>query len=314
MNVVQLSDLDLRLLRVLDVLLETSSVSQAAARLGVTPSAVSHSLRELRRRMGDPLFVRSGGALRPTDLALEIRPRLRSALVGLRHILDAAPGFDPLRTRRRFSLVMPDHLQQHVLTPVMKSMAEEAPNARVRIWPLGLESHAALSSGELDLVVTAGHAERFLSLDRDMMRARVLSRPLVCILRKEHPVLASGRWDAETYANLPHIFISLSGAERGVVDAALERLGLVRRTVLTLNGGASAVALVAATDLVSTIPVSFARQLALSVPIVHRDLPFATPTAEAYLWWHARFQNDEAHAWWRAKIAAAVRQADADLD
>ncbi|NNC55331.1 MAG: LysR family transcriptional regulator, partial [Pseudomonadales bacterium] len=40
--------------------LEELSVSRAAERLGVTQSAVSHTLTKLRLAMGDPLFVRSG--------------------------------------------------------------------------------------------------------------------------------------------------------------------------------------------------------------------------------------------------------------
>ncbi|WP_277869670.1 MULTISPECIES: LysR family transcriptional regulator [unclassified Shewanella] len=40
--------------------LEENSVSKAAERLGVTQSAVSHTLDKLRVTFDDPLFVRSG--------------------------------------------------------------------------------------------------------------------------------------------------------------------------------------------------------------------------------------------------------------
>jgi hypothetical protein len=60
-----LTEPDLRLLRVLDALLDTGGVMRAADRLCVTPSAVSHSLRALRERFVDPLFVRVGAGMQP---------------------------------------------------------------------------------------------------------------------------------------------------------------------------------------------------------------------------------------------------------
>ena len=58
MNSMHLANLDLNLLRVFDVLLEERSVTRAGARLGLTPSAVSHALSRLRYHLGDELFRR----------------------------------------------------------------------------------------------------------------------------------------------------------------------------------------------------------------------------------------------------------------
>ena len=58
MNVMHLASLDLNLLRLFDVLLEERSVTRAGARLGLTPSAVSHALNRLRYHLGDELFRR----------------------------------------------------------------------------------------------------------------------------------------------------------------------------------------------------------------------------------------------------------------
>jgi len=62
-------DVDLNLLRVFDTLFEQRSVTRAAARLGLTQSAVSHALGRLRQALGDPLFVRGSAGLQPTARA-----------------------------------------------------------------------------------------------------------------------------------------------------------------------------------------------------------------------------------------------------
>ncbi|WP_031321476.1 helix-turn-helix domain-containing protein, partial [Pseudomonas piscis] len=66
---------DLNLLLTLDVLLAEGSVARAAARLQLSPSAMSRALTRLRQATGDPLLVRAGRGLVPTAPGLELRQR-----------------------------------------------------------------------------------------------------------------------------------------------------------------------------------------------------------------------------------------------
>src|SRR5258707_919943 len=60
MNQIDLRHFDLNLLVVFEVLMAERGVSRAAARLGRTQSAVSHSLARLREQLGDPLLLKGG--------------------------------------------------------------------------------------------------------------------------------------------------------------------------------------------------------------------------------------------------------------
>ena len=59
--------IDLHLIRVLHTVLTERSVSRAAVRLGMHQPAVSAALKRLRELSGDPLLVRSGASMMPTD-------------------------------------------------------------------------------------------------------------------------------------------------------------------------------------------------------------------------------------------------------
>jgi len=59
-----LSDINANLLVALDVLLTEASVSRAADRCGVTASAMSHSLRQLRELFDDDLLIRTRHGMR----------------------------------------------------------------------------------------------------------------------------------------------------------------------------------------------------------------------------------------------------------
>jgi DNA-binding transcriptional LysR family regulator len=64
--------IDLHLIRVLHTVLTERSVSKAAIRLGMHQPAVSSALKRLRDFAGDPLLVRSGSGMVPTDVALRM--------------------------------------------------------------------------------------------------------------------------------------------------------------------------------------------------------------------------------------------------
>lgn len=60
--------------------LDESSVSRAAERLGVSQSAVSHTLDKLRRIFNDPLFIRVGRGIESTARARSLRDSRESVL------------------------------------------------------------------------------------------------------------------------------------------------------------------------------------------------------------------------------------------
>ena len=73
MKKIDFKRLDGQVLHMFLIILQESSVSLAAERLGVTQSTVSHALNKLRIILGDPLFVRSGQGLTPTETALALK-------------------------------------------------------------------------------------------------------------------------------------------------------------------------------------------------------------------------------------------------
>jgi len=308
MSANQLTDLDLRLLRVLDALLEANSVKGAAISLGVTSSAISHSLAALRQRIGDPLFVRIGNTLAPTPRALWIRGTLRSALVELQGVIQEDLGFDLALSQREFSLAAPDFLIER-LSDMVAALRTTAPGIRVKLLSLDQRVSERLASGDLDVAITPGQSERFLSLDHHTMRIRATSDRFVCIVNPAVAAQIGNSLSLEQYAALPHIFVSVSGTSRGAIDDALERDGFQRRVVLTLASAGQTVRFVANSDMIATVPESRVQDAVMAGVVVAFAPPLELPVADTFLWWHARFQHDRGHAWWRGMVLQHVAPA-----
>ena len=72
--------------------IDEGSITRAAQRMGITQSAVSHLLDKLRAIVGDPLFVRQGNSMVPTELTRRVIGEVQAHLRGLQfgHIAHAA--------------------------------------------------------------------------------------------------------------------------------------------------------------------------------------------------------------------------------
>lgn len=107
--------LDGKSLRTFLVVLEESSISKAAERLGVTQSAVSHTLDKLRLALGDPLFVRLGRNIAATDRAITLREPVQSVLDDLKGLTNQRV-FDPFIGKMDFTIAAND-FQRDLIFP-----------------------------------------------------------------------------------------------------------------------------------------------------------------------------------------------------
>ena len=85
----------MNLLVALDALLAERGVTGAARRVHVTPSAMSHSLAELRELFDDPLLVRAGRGMALTPRAEALRRPLHRVLLDAKRWCAIGAGFDP---------------------------------------------------------------------------------------------------------------------------------------------------------------------------------------------------------------------------
>ncbi|SUG97082.1 LysR family transcriptional regulator [Salmonella enterica subsp. enterica] len=105
MNLLQM---DMNLLKVLYVLLETSSTGKTAQKLALSPSAVSHALMRLRDALNDPLFRREGNRQIPTPYAQALRDKLAPVFVSLNEELFG----DKENGSRCFRVVLPPRIER----------------------------------------------------------------------------------------------------------------------------------------------------------------------------------------------------------
>ncbi len=293
---------DLNLLYTLDVLLTEGSVAGAAARLRLSPSAMSRALARLRQVTGDPLLVRAGRGLVPTPHALALQAEVGPIVQAAQAVLRPAAALDLTRVERVFVMRNREGFVAGFGAALVARVAAEAPGVRLRFVPKLDKDGAALRDGSVDL--ETGVVEGTLGPE---LRAQALMRDgFVGVMRAGHPFGGS----VDAFAAARHVLISRRGRDGDAVDVALERAGLRRRVAVTVSSYAEALALVRDSDFLACVPDRQTR--ALRQGLAQFALPVVVPPITLSLLWHPRQDADPAHRWLRSIIRDLCRDKSAD--
>ncbi len=295
-----LAGINLNLFPILDALFRHRNATAAAKELGVTQSAVSHSLRELRLVLDDPLFVRTGRGLEATPRALALESTVRTLLESLGNAVEHAPSFDPQSSRRVFTIATADETSATVFPALVARLASEAPNVRLDVVPRSTDSLAMLEHGVADLV---------LQPDRNLgstVASEVLYRDsFSCLVRSGHPRVGK-RLTLKSFIALPHVLISTGDRGKSVVDEALAERGLTRTVLVSTRYFMSAPEMVAASDAILTMPTRVAHTVATRLPVrvVKPPLPLEGFSVSC-LW--SKTRDEPGLSWLRALLCDVAK-------
>lgn len=304
---------DVRLMRTLLLLVTECSVSRTAEILGQTQPTVSLALKRLRELVGDPLLVRSGGVLVPTERGLELRATLQRLLVDIDTLLAPPPSFDPTRTERRFRIAAANCLDSAFLPRIFARLAEEAPKASIDVatLPGHDELMAHLADGSLDLVV--GNWPR---PPEQLRLAPLLSTPIKCVVAANHRLAATiGSLSMERYLAERHLSPSADVMKQySPIDGRLMELGLNRHIAASVPEYAIVPHMLAGSDLIFTTGAPFAEQMAETGNFAVINAPVEFGCMDFYLLWHDCKHHSPAHIWFRHLVKAAVSDLKSPVD
>ncbi len=300
--------IDLHLIRVLHTVLTERSVSKAAVRLGMHQPAVSASLKRLRDFAGDPLLVRSGPGMVPTDAALRMIEPSARILQAAQMLFSDARGFDPATARSTFRLAASDYLDPLFLPQLVAQIKSQAPLCHIEIGPLSAASdyRTQLAQGNVDLVIG-----NWPTPPDDLHLGRLFGDEVVCLVAANHPAVRRG-WDVAAWLAADHIAPSaLHPGAKGVIDDHLETLGLQRNITARCPHFGLIPDMVASTLLVLTTGRQYCERYLDRLPVKILDCPVTFPRMMYYQLWHERTHTSASARWLRERVksvAAVLRK------
>ncbi len=303
MHETHVNNIDLNLLKALNALLETESVTKAAERANLSQPAMSRALNRLQHAIKDPLLVRSGRGMVLTPRGEALRIPVRDALAGV-SVVFKPEVFDPSRAQDRFRIMAPDYVAQLIMPKVLEQAFKIAPGIRVEMENLSASGISEMCEGKISL--------GFGVVDDGPVLDNVASQALfedcqVCLMRKGHPLLKDGV-SLEHFAATPQAMLSITGKGGGRIDEVLKKHGLTRTIALRITHFMTISSVIAPTDLIITVPEALAKQVMTSeLELVSLPRELQTPPFSVSQIWHERFTKDPAHQWLRRLIKSACQ-------
>lgn len=307
--------IELYLIRVLKTLITERSVSRAAMRLQSTQPAVSAQLKRLRALTGDPLLVRAGNAMAPTETALRLLDPASRLLQDADRLFSPRAherGFDPATSTAIFRIAASDYLDPLFLPDLVAQLKRAAPRVRLEVLPLSgdFDYRRGLAAAEVDLVIG-----NWLKPPEELHLGRLLTDEVVCLVAEDHPAArAAGTraWTPERYLACEHVaptplHAGAQGASPGVIDEHLASLGVTREVMVRSAHFGLIPPMVAQSLLVLTTGRLFCSRYVdlLPVRIVRCPVPF--PPLTYYQLWHELTHASASGRWLREQVREVAR-------
>lgn len=294
MKEVQLHRIDLNLLVVFEALMVEGSVAGAAAKLGKTPSAISHALARLRTQLGDPLLVKVGGRMQPSPFALKLIEDVRPILRGIKRVLALPEPFDPASSARVFRVACP--ITGRVLSDVLNRFHHAAPRAKLEWLSAPRQVYEAVAEGLVDVAHLGGETRLPEGLDE----IEVPAFNWTTFVRADHP--AASNWGPEAWSSYPHVQVDISNDARSPFDNPANANPPDRTIGALISEFSSLGPLLAESDFIATFPrVLMAWDMQTyglrPLPPQITLAPFRTR-----FFWSSRLANDPASKWIRELV------------
>ena len=243
------SVLELRHLATLQAIDEAGSLVEAAERLHVTQSALSHQLKDLEHRLGVALIVRRTRPIRFTTaggrvlaLARQVLPQVRRTETELRRLAAGQSG--------RLHIAIECHSCFQWLMPALDRFREAWPEVELDLSAaFSFTPQAALVRGDLDMVITSD------PVDNDAVRYLPLFRYELVLAVARQSALAGARAVApRALAEETLITYPVEHERLDVFTAFLDPAGVAPASVRTAELTPMMVQLVAAGRGVAALP------------------------------------------------------------
>ncbi len=294
--------LDLNLLTALKALLTEKNVTRAGEAVHVTQSAMSGILARLRDYFGDPLIVQVGRKMELTPLAESLVEPVNDVLLRIDATITTRPEFNPLTTRRHFSVVASDYSIGVLLLDVLRRVHQDAPGMSLEFRAPSESAAAELEAGEVDFIVNPE------SQNSPLQSGCILFEDSYRIVVDADNREVGNTISIEQYLALRHV--AFKSGKHGLPHFETwmaNRYGDERTVEVVAHTFHLLPRLVIGTARIATMHTRHATQFAATLPIRLVKPTFEIPRLVEVLQWHKYRDLDPGSMWLRDMIVEGAK-------
>lgn len=287
---------NLNLLIVFEAMMVERNTTKAGEHLGLSQSAVSNSLSQLRVLFDDQLFVRIRNEMVPTPRAMELIGPVSDALAQMQKVVAPPKGYNASESKRTFRIGMTDYTAFVMLSGILNRVRSMSQSIKISIQNINASQiHSCIENDDVDICVGSP------SETNDTHVTELLFKDdWVCARRAD----GSNRPMAmKDYLAASHVVVGKNLSNH--VDRALANVGVSRNNIISIPFCLAAPAVIEQSDLYLTLPRRLAVEFGRGRGIEIRELPFETHGFSVSMVYHSRFTNDPGLKWLRQIISVS---------
>ncbi|KMJ43631.1 LysR family transcriptional regulator [Xenorhabdus khoisanae] len=281
-----------KLLPALVSILQTRNLTESAKQLGVTQSAISKTLNQLREDFYDKIIVREANKFILTKKGEKLKEQLPALLQQLDNLY-APELMEPSLCQRQFTLASSDYVAQAILPSIAYNIEKEAPNVSIEYKLWHKDNLNTFAEQHVDLVATIAD---FIP---DNLYGKMMAEDQLAVVFRNTHSKSTNDITINDYINAKHILISGGGDKSSPVDQVLTMMNLNRHIFATVPFFQAAIELLLKTNTMLTIPLHIAADFAQHYDLQIKRLPINIKAQKYYLLWHAKHHQDPEHRWFR---------------
>ena len=304
LNFIEMEDYDLNLLKALNALIATESITHMGEHLGITQPAASRVMTRLRKAFGDPLLVRTSKGYVLTARAMALKQTTSDTLTRANQVFSGT-DFAPQTSRRQFRVASTDYGSMVVINGVLRNIVGQGKMLGIHIEPWKEQTLEDLSVGELDLALYADDP-----VPGDFHTRDLFKETYGVLMAKTHPLALQTVKLAKLRPNelrqYPRLIATYPVGRRTEMDDVLAKLGYKCSSMqVTIPYFLAAPWLLKSTDFVMLCPQRAALALAEHPAMTWRGLDSTACDFTYRMVWHERANKDAGLRWLREMILKA---------
>ncbi|GAB3523565.1 LysR substrate-binding domain-containing protein [Photobacterium alginatilyticum] len=292
---------DLNLLIAFSALMETRSVTKAAARLSIGQSAMSHNLSRLRALINDPLFERQGHQMIATDKAVELAPVIDNVLHLVTTEILQPSDFIPQDYQGSFRIGLTDYAELLFAPALFDAITAQAPQCHLSFCNVDRNNYqSAIEEQKINLVIGS-----MKELPREFDSQYLYTEDHVCLFDSQATGL-SVPVDLAHYITTPQALVTPDGKLASAVDSQLQQQGVSRHIAVGSSNFMTIRHLLTGRNLLCVVSTLMAR-----VDIFHDNLtqcppPVKIPDFDINMLWLRRNGSHPRVEWLRQIVSETI--------
>lgn len=287
--------LDAKSLHLFLTVMEVGTITGAADKLGITQSAVSHTVEKLREVVGDPLFIRAGRTITPTTYAEQMAEKVERILGEMKGLVQMS-SFSPVESEIDLVIAANDFQSSLLMPSFYGQVKKKLKRFTLKVISPQVPTVELLREKKCDLAIVGFSPDA----------ADIMQRPLFTMhtVVFYDPSMRKAPKDMKDYLDSGHIGLSFLQNFKGGVDDVLKSQGQPRRVEISVPNFSSAATYLRGTEMLATLPTLM--QLTEMRDFAFAPLPFNFSAGKMNMIWHQSYQEDGQHKWLRREMLEVV--------